>query len=57
MAAILSAILVMEEGTASSFAGFLAAFTSHGVPCGVYTDRGSHHVFTPKAAAGWNGAW
>lgn len=38
-----------EEGTASSFAGFLAVFTRHGVPCSVYTDRGSHCFFTPKA--------
>ena len=47
--AILSALLVPEEGTASSFAGLLEAFAGHGLPCSLYTDRGSHYFFTPKA--------
>lgn len=44
-----SAILVAEEGTASSFAGLLEVFAVHGMPCSLHTDRGSHCFFTPKA--------
>lgn len=47
--AILSALLVAEEGTASTFAGLLEVFTAHGLPCSLYTDRGSHYFYTPKA--------
>lgn len=47
--AILSALLVTEEGTASTFAGLLEVFTAHGLPCSLYTDRGSHYFYTPKA--------
>ncbi len=47
--AIYSAILVDEEGTASSFAGLLEVFTAHGLPCSLYTDRGSHYFTTLKA--------
>ena len=47
--AIYSAILVPEEGTASTFAGLLEVFTAHGLPCSLYTDRGSHYFYTPKA--------
>ena len=47
--AIYSAILVPEEGTASTFAGLLEVFTAHGLPCSLYTDRGSHYFHTPKA--------
>ena len=47
--AIYSAILVPEEGTASSFAGLLEAFSTQGLPCSLYTDRGSHYFVTPKA--------
>ncbi len=47
--AIYSAILVAEEGTASTFAGLLEVFTAHGLPCSLYTDRGSHYFHTPKA--------
>jgi transposase len=46
---IYSAILVPEEGTASTFAGLLEVFTTHGLPCSLYTDRGSHYFHTPKA--------
>jgi transposase len=46
---VYSAILVDEEGTASSFRGFLDVFESHGLPCSIYTDRGSHYFYTPKA--------
>jgi transposase len=47
--AIYSAILVAEEGTASTFAGLLEVFTAHGLPCSLYTDRGSHYFHTPVA--------
>ena len=47
--AIYSAILVAEEGTASSFAGLLETFTAQGLPGSLYTDRGSHYFTTPKA--------
>ena len=47
--AVLSAILVPEEGTASTFAGLLEVFTAHGLPCSLYTDRGSHYFSAPKA--------
>jgi transposase len=44
-----SAFLVEEEGTASSFQGFLDVFGEHGLSCSVYSDRGSHYFYTPKA--------
>ena len=47
--AIYSALLVAEEGTASTFAGLLEVFTAHGLPCSLYTDRGSHYFTTLKA--------
>lgn len=47
--AIYSAILVPEEGTASTFAGLLETFAAHGLPCSLYTDRGSHYFHTPVA--------
>lgn len=47
--AIYSALLVAEEGTASTFAGLLEVFTVHGLPCSLYTDRGSHYFTTLKA--------
>jgi len=46
---IYSAFLVEEEGTASSFCGLLEAFVTHGLPCSLYTDRGSHYFYTDKA--------
>lgn len=46
---IYSAFLVEEEGTASSFQGLLEAFAAKGLPGSLYTDRGSHYFFTPKA--------
>ncbi len=48
--AIYSALLVAEEGTASTFAGLLETFTDHGLPCSLYTDRGSHYFHTPVVA-------
>jgi hypothetical protein len=46
---IYSALLVEEEGTASSFQGLLATFIAKGLPSSLYTDRGSHYFFTPEA--------
>jgi transposase len=46
---IYSAILVEEEGTASTFEALLAVFTAKGLPLSLYTDRGSHYFHTPKA--------
>ena len=46
---IYSAFLVEEEGTASSFLALLDVFTRKGLPASLYSDRGSHYFFTPKA--------
>jgi transposase len=46
---IYSAFLVEEEGTASSFRALLEVFGACGLPSSLYTDRGSHYFFTPKA--------
>jgi transposase InsO family protein len=46
---VYSAFLVEEEGTASSFAALLDVFTRQGLPGSLYTDRGSHYFYTPKA--------
>lgn len=48
---VYSAFLVEEEGTASTFWACLEVFTSRGLPSSLYTDRGSHYFFTPKAGA------
>jgi len=47
--AILSAFLIEEEGTASSFRGLREVVEAHGLFCSLYTDRGSHYFHTPKA--------
>jgi transposase InsO family protein len=47
--AILSAFLVEEEGTASSFVGLKETIAAHGLFSALYTDRGSHYFYTPKA--------
>ena len=47
--AILSAMLVEEEGTASSFLGLCETISRHGLFSAFYTDRGSHYFHTPKA--------
>jgi len=44
-----SAFLVEEEGTASTFCGLREVFTAHGLPCSLYSDRGSHYFRTDKA--------
>jgi len=46
---ILSAFLVEEEGTDSTFRGLLEVFGRHGLPLSLYTDRGSHYFYTPEA--------
>ena len=47
--AILSAFLVDEEGTASSFRGLCEVIERHGLFCALYTDRGGHYFHTPEA--------
>jgi hypothetical protein len=47
--AIYSAFLVEEEGTASSFRGLREVIDQHGLFCELYTDRGGHYFYTPKA--------
>jgi transposase len=44
-----SAMLVREEGTVSSFLGLAETITEHGLFRALYTDRGSHYFYTPKA--------
>jgi transposase len=46
---IYSAFLVEEEGTVSTLRALLEVFTARGLPSSLYTDRGSHYFFTPKA--------
>jgi transposase len=46
---IYSAFLVEEEGTASSFRGLLETLAALGLPSSLYTDRGGHYFYTPKA--------
>src|SRR3954451_8594915 len=47
--AILSAVLVEEEGTASSFVGLKEVIAAHGLFSAFYTERGSHYFYPPKA--------
>jgi transposase len=47
--AILSAFLVEEEGTVSTFRALTEVFGQHGLPLSLYTDRGSHYFYTPGA--------
>lgn len=44
-----SALFVAEEGTMSSFLGLHETIAAHGLFGSLYTDRGSHYFFTPKA--------
>jgi transposase len=46
---IYSAFLVEEEGTVSTLRACLEVFTAQGLPCALYTDRGSHYFYTPEA--------
>jgi hypothetical protein len=45
---IYSAFLVEQEGTISTFCGLLEVFVAQGLPCSLYTDRGSHYFYTDK---------
>jgi transposase len=47
--AIYSALLIEEEGTASTFLALKEVFGKHGLPMSLYTDRGAHYFHTPKA--------
>ena len=47
--AIYSMFLVEEEGTASSLRGLEEVFSAKGLFCSLYSDRGSHYFYTPKA--------
>src|SRR3954470_16407466 len=47
--AMLSAILVEEEGTASSFSGVRETTGAHVLFSSLYTDGGSHSFYPPKA--------
>jgi transposase len=47
--AILSAFVVEEEGTDSTFRALAEVFGRHGLPLSLYTDRGSHYFHTPEA--------
>ena len=47
--AILSAFLVEEEGTASTFRALHQVFERHGLPMSLYTDRGAHYFNTAVA--------
>jgi hypothetical protein len=46
---VYSAFLVEEEGTASTFSALLEVFGARGLPSSLYTDRGSHYFYTPRA--------
>src|SRR5436853_6414557 len=46
---IYSMLLVEEEGTASTFQSLGEVIEKHGLFCALYTDRGSHYFYTPKA--------
>jgi transposase len=46
---IYSMFLVEEEGTASSMRGLADVFGARGLFCSLYSDRGSHYFYTPKA--------
>jgi transposase len=47
--AIYSAFLVDEEGTMSTLRALAEVIAVHGLPCALYTDRGSHYFHIPKA--------
>jgi len=44
-----SMFFIAEEGTWSSFQGMKEVILQHGLPCSLYTDRGSHYWQTPEA--------
>ena len=46
---VYSMLLVEEEGTASTFRALREVIGERGLFCALYTDRGSHYFYTPKA--------
>ena len=48
---VVSAFLVEEEGTFSSFRGLRETIEKKGLFCAFYTDRGSHYFHSPRPAA------
>ncbi len=44
---VYSALLVEEEGTASTFRALLEVLGRHGLPLSLYTDRGSQYFHAP----------
>src|SRR5713101_7714106 len=46
---IYSMLLVEEEGTTSTFQALGEVIGERGLFCALYTDRGSHYFYTPKA--------
>lgn len=44
---VYAAYLVEEEGTMSVMAGLRQLIEERGLPCSLYTDRGSHFFLTP----------
>jgi transposase len=46
---IYSMFLVEEEGTASTFQALREVISERGLFCSLYTDRGGHYFYTPKA--------
>jgi len=48
---IYSMFLVEEEGTASTLRALGEVIGERGLFCALYTDRGSHYFYTPKAGA------
>lgn len=46
---LVSAFLVEEEGTASTFRGLAETIAAKGLFCALYTDRGGHYFHTPEA--------
>jgi transposase len=46
---IYSMFFCNEEGTMSSFRGLSETIKKKGLPCSLYSDRGSHYFFTEKA--------
>jgi hypothetical protein len=53
---LVSAFLVEEEGTASSFRGLAETIAAMGLFCALYTDRGGHYFHTPEAGGRWTGS-
>jgi transposase len=46
---VISAFLIEEEGTSSSFQGLQETIEMKGLFCSLYTDRGVHYFYTEKA--------